>query len=107
MNQAVSGVAHHLHPVGVGALVPRLEVDPRDRPLRWRRLHHGARPVAKRLKEKYRVMTVFDDDAERARPEPRRGARTPSPETEQLLRPALARIIGELGPARCRCRPRR
>ncbi len=32
---------HHLHPVGVGQLVPGQQADPGDRPLRRRRLRHG------------------------------------------------------------------
>ena len=42
MNLAISGVHTLFIPSGVGQLVPRLQVHPRDRPLRRRRHRHGA-----------------------------------------------------------------
>ena len=88
------GGRHAVHPVGVGQLVPRVEADPRDRPLRRRRRRDGARrrwPSAsrrsthrERLRRPRRASTC---------PTRRAAPSTTRAETEELLLAARATSI--------------
>ena len=99
MNHTISGRRHAVHPVGVGQLVPRLEADPRDRPLRRRRLDHGARrrwPSASRRST--RRERLRRSDLDERRPDACRRSRAAVPRRRDRGAPAAAARHHRRGP---------